>query len=116
MKKITTIFAAVVMVMMFTVSAYAGPIDWLMDKVGYTPTSVYELQKAETTKALLAAKTATDAATKLATVANFQSKVIDYGGLLVIVAGGLAFFKRKDIAKWTPFEKKPGAIPTRVNA
>ena len=105
MKKFTTFVAAVVMVIAFTVSAFAGPVDWFMDRIGYTPIETLELQKAETAKAVKAAKAATEAATQLAATASFQEKVIDYGGILLLVGGGLAFFTRKRIAKVVLEEK-----------
>lgn len=106
MKKVTISFIAAVVMVMFTSIAFAGPIDWLADQLGYTPTSTYELQKQETAKALLAAKAATEAATQLAATANFQSKVIDYGGLALVASlGGLAFISRKTIYGWCTREK-----------
>jgi MYXO-CTERM domain-containing protein len=110
MKKFTTIFAVMVMVTLFTVTAYAGPLDWIMDKIGYTPTSVYETQIQQTEKALAAAKAANEAAKQLASTAAFQESVITYGGLGVLVLGGLAFLRRKSIAEWNPSLKK--ATPT----
>ena len=117
MKKITTIFAVMVVTLMVTVSAFAGPIDWLMDKIGYTPTSSYELAKQEVAKATAAyefQKIETLKANALVAKANAnvtaanetivaQSKTINYGGgVLVAALGGLAFLKRETIAKWFP--------------
>lgn len=105
MKKITSSFIAVIMVAMFASVAFAGPIDWVMDKIGYTPTSVYETQVQQTAKALeaakvasAAAKTSQEAAKQLASTAEFQGNVISYGGIALIVLGGLAFYRRKKIA------------------
>jgi len=113
MKKITSSFIAVVMVAMFASVASAGPIDWVMDKIGYTPTAVYETQVQQTAKALEAAKVASAAAKasqevakQLASTAEFQSSIISYGGIALIILGGLAFYRRKDLAKKVLEEKK----------
>lgn len=113
MKKITSSFIAVIMVAMFASVAFAGPVDWVMDKLGYTPTAIYETQIVQTQKALEAAKVANaaakasqEAAKQLASTAEFQSSVISYGGIALILLGGLAFYRRKDLAKKVLEEKK----------
>ena len=105
MKKVTSSFIAVLFVVMFASVAFAGPIDWVMDKIGYTPTAVYETQVAQTAKALEAAKVASAAAKasqevakQLATTAEFQSSVISYGGIALILLGGFGYIRRKKIA------------------
>jgi len=105
MKKITSSFIAVIMVAMFASVAFAGPVDWVMNKLGYTPTAVYETQIVQTQKALEAAKVANAAAKasqetakQLASTAEFQSSVISYGGIALILLGGFGYIRRKKIA------------------
>ncbi len=98
MKKITSSFIAVIMVALFASVAFAGPIDWVMDKIGYTPTAVYETQVQQTQKALAAAKASQEAAKQLTTTAEFQSSVISYGGIALILLSGFGYFRRKKIA------------------
>ena len=98
MKKFTSTFFAVLLVVMFATVTFAGPVDWVMDKLGYTPTAVYETQVQQTQKALAAAKLSQEAAKQLAATAELQSNVINYGGIALIVLGGFGYIRRKKIA------------------
>jgi LPXTG-motif cell wall-anchored protein len=121
MKKFTSSFITVMLVVLFTSVAFAGPVDWFMDKIGYTPTYVYESQKTETAKALEAAKVATEA-TKVATsaaasaaaTAKFQGTVISYGGIAILGLGGFAYLRRKKIANAILEEKKAKPVVEKL--
>ncbi len=111
MKKFTS-FIAVIVMMMSIGTAFAGPIDWAMEKVGYTPTSVYEQQKAEAAKAAAAAKASQAAAeasaakaAEAAEVTEVLTAAISYGGGVMVILGGLGFLHRKDLAKKILAEK-----------
>jgi predicted MFS family arabinose efflux permease len=90
--------------MMLTIagSAFAGPIDWAAEKLGYVPEAQLTAAKAETAKAVSAAKQATDAANAAAGTAKAATS---YGIFLTALLGGLAIF-RKRIAKQL-LEEKP---------
>jgi hypothetical protein len=117
MKKVTISFIAAIVMVMFTSIAFAGPIDWTFDKMGYTPTTSFvqvkqDLEKANAeiakANALVAKANANFIEANKTIVA--QNKTINYGGGVLIAAlGGLAFLKRKDIAKWLPTKKNPNS-------
>jgi len=123
MKKITSSFIVGLLVVLFAVSASAGPIDWVMDKLGYTPTAIYETQVQQTEKALAAAKMANAAAAKMANAAAVEATdaanriegIAKYGGLGVLLIGGLAFLKRKKIAHTILDEKKATPVQRDLN-
>lgn len=104
MKKFTS-FIAVIVMMMSIGTAFAGPIDWAMEKVGYTPTSVYEQQKAEAAKAAAAAKASQAAAEASQEVTEVLTAAISYGGSVMVILGGYGFLRRKDLAKKILAEK-----------
>ena len=102
MKKITSTFIAVMLMVMvlFTASpAPAGPIDWVMDKFGYTPTPLYETQVIATQRALEAAKIAKVAADEAVATVELQTNIAKYGGGLILLVGGFAYFRRDKIAR-----------------
>jgi len=105
MKKLVG-FIMLVTVIMFTTMAAAGPVDWAANKLGYTPNSKLEAAKAETAKAVAAAKAAEEAATAAAAVAELEGQIIAYGGGLILIFGGFAYVKRKDLAKKILAEKE----------
>jgi len=98
MKKLVG-FIMLVTVIMFTTMAAAGPVDWAANKLGYTPSSKLEAAKAETAKAVAAAKAAEEAAVAATAAAELEGRIIGYGGILILALGGLAYVKRKDIAR-----------------
>ena len=106
MKKFTVCTLVLIALMFVTVPASAGPIDWLFEKMGYTPTSQYDQQVVIAQQALAAAAASQEVAKQLASTATFQESVIKYGSLGVLVIGGLAFFRRKDLAQRVLDEKK----------
>jgi hypothetical protein len=115
MKKFTTFFAVMVMVTLFAVSASAGPIDWVMDKLGYIPTAVYETQVQLTDKALAAAKVANAAAAEATVAANRIESIANYSGLGILLIGGLGYLRRKKIAHTILDEKKTAPVQRELN-
>jgi len=96
MKKLVVGF--IVMLVLAT-SAFGGPVDWAAEKLGYVPSSKFEEAKAEAVAATKAAKAAEEAAAATAAVAELEGQIIGYGGILILALGGLAYVKRKDIAR-----------------
>ncbi len=101
MKKFFATLAVFVMLVIVG-SAFAGPIDWMADKLGYVPEAQLVAAQVETAKAVAAAKEATTAANNAADIAG---KATTYGIILTALFGGLAIFRKK-IAKRI-LEEKP---------
>ena len=109
MKKFFVTLAVFVM-LVIAGSAFAGPIDWMADKLGYVPETQLVAAQAETAKAVAAAKEATTAANNAAVVAG---KATTYGIFMTALLGGLAIFRKK-IAKRILTEKPKKADPKEV--
>jgi len=110
MKKLVVGF--IVMLVLAT-SAFGGPVDWAAEKLGYVPSSKFEEAKAEAVAATKAAKAAEEAAkaaeeaaAATAAVAELEGQIIAYGGGLILIFGGVTYFKRKDLARKILAEKK----------
>ena len=109
MKKFFATLAVFVM-LVIAGSAFAGPIDWMADKLGYVPEAQLVAAQVETAKAVAAAKEATTAANNAAVVAG---KATTYGIFMTALLGGLAIFRKK-IAKRILTEKPKKADPKEV--
>jgi len=109
MKKFFVTLAVFVM-LVIAGSAFAGPIDWMADKLGYVPETQLVAAQAETAKAVVAAKEAAVAADHAATSAKSATT---YGIILTAFLGGLAIFRKK-IAKKILAEKPAKAEPKEV--
>ena len=109
MKKFFATLAVFVMLVIVG-SAFAGPIDWMADKLGYVPEAQLVAAQVETAKAVAAAKEATTAANNAADIAG---KATTYGIILTALLGGLAIFRKK-IAKKILAEKPAKAEPKEV--
>ncbi len=109
MKKFFVTLAVFVM-LVIAGSAFAGPIDWMADKLGYVPETQLVAAQAETAKAVAAAKEAAVAADHAATSAKSATT---YGIILTAFLGGLAIFRKK-IAKKILAEKPAKAEPKEV--
>jgi len=109
MKKFFATLAVFVM-LVIAGSAFAGPIDWMADKLGYVPEAQLVAAQVETAKAVAAAKEATTAANNAADIAG---KATTYGIILTALFGGLAIFRKK-IAKKILAEKPTKAEPKEV--
>ena len=109
MKKFFATLAVFVM-LVIAGSAFAGPIDWMADKLGYVPEAQLVAAQVETAKAVAAAKEATTAANNAADIAG---KATTYGIILTALFGGLAIFRKK-IAKKILAEKPAKAEPKEV--
>ncbi len=102
MKKFFATLAVFVM-LVIAGSAFAGPIDWMADKLGYVPETQLVAAQVETAKAVAAANNAADIAGKATT----------YGIFMTALLGGLAIFRKK-IAKRILAEKPEKADPKEV--
>ena len=109
MKKFFATLAVFVM-LVIAGSAFAGPIDWMADKLGYVPEAQLVAAQVETAKAVAAAKEAAVAADHAATSAKSATT---YGIILTAFLGGLAIFRKK-IAKKILAEKPAKAEPKEV--
>jgi hypothetical protein len=109
MKKFFATLAVFVM-LVIAGSAFAGPIDWMADKLGYVPEAQLVAAQVETAKAVAAAKEATTAANNAADIAG---KATTYGIFMTALLGGLAIFRKK-IAKRILTEKPKKADPKEV--
>ncbi|HOD61721.1 MAG TPA: hypothetical protein PKG96_06420 [Bacilli bacterium] len=109
MKKFFATLAVFVM-LVIAGSAFAGPIDWMADKLGYVPEAQLVAAQVETAKAVAAAKEATTAANNAADIAG---KATTYGIFMTALLGGLAIFRKK-IAKKILAEKPAKAEPKEV--
>lgn len=109
MKKFFATLAVFVM-LVIAGSAFAGPIDWMADKLGYVPEAQLVAAQVETAKAVAAAKEATTAANNAADIAG---KATTYGIFMTALLGGLAIFRKK-IAKRILAEKPEKADPKEV--
>lgn len=109
MKKFFATLAVFVM-LVIAGSAFAGPIDWMADKLGYVPEAQLVAAQVETAKAVVAAKEAAVAADHAATSAKSATT---YGIILTAFLGGLAIFRKK-IAKRILTEKPKKADPKEV--
>ena len=116
MKKFFATLAVFVM-LVIAGSAFAGPIDWMADKLGYVPEAQLVAAQVETAKAVAAAKEATTAVKEATTAANnaadIAGKATTYGIILTALFGGLAIFRKK-IAKKILAEKPTKAEPKEV--
>jgi len=123
MKKFFVTLAVFVM-LVIAGSAFAGPIDWMADKLGYVPETQLVAAQAETAKAVAAAKEATTAANNAADIAgkattaannaaDIAGKATTYGIFMTALLGGLAIFRKK-IAKKILAEKPAKAEPKEV--
>lgn len=106
MKKFFVTIFTLMFVVLVVGSVYAGPIDWLADKLGYVPEAQLVAAQAETAKAVAAAQTAATAAEQSAATA---ARSTTYGIVLTAILGGLAIFRKK-IAKKV-LKEKPKAEP-----
>ncbi|HQM07441.1 MAG TPA: hypothetical protein PLR97_06500, partial [Bacilli bacterium] len=84
MKKFFVTLAVFVM-LVIAGSAFAGPIDWIADKLGYVPEAQLVAAQVETAKAVAAAKEATTAANNAADIAG---KATTYGIFMTALLGG----------------------------
>ena len=109
MKKFFATLAVFVM-LVIAGSAFAGPIAWMADKLGYVPEAQLVAAQVETAKAVAAAKEATTAANNAADIAG---KATTYGIFMTALLGGLAIFRKK-IAKKILAEKPAKAEPKEV--
>jgi Na+/glutamate symporter len=107
-KMITTLMIAVFV--MIAGSAFAGPVDWAAEKLGYVPEAQLVAAQVETAKAIAAAKEATTAAKEAADIAG---KATTYGIFMTALLGGLAIFRKK-ISKRILTEKPKKADPKEV--
>jgi len=123
MKKFFATLAVFVM-LVIAGSAFAGPIDWMADKLGYVPETQLVAAQVETAKAVAAAKEATTAANNAADIAgkattaannaaDIAGKATTYGIFMTALLGGLAIFRKK-IAKRILAEKPEKADPKEV--
>lgn len=112
---ITTLMIAVFV--MIAGSAFAGPVDWAAEKLGYVPEAQLVAAQVETAKAIAAAKEATTAAKEAADIAgkatDIAGKATTYGIFMTALLGGLAIFRKK-ISKRILTEKPKKADPKEV--
>ncbi len=122
-KMITTLMIAVFV--MVAGSAFAGPIDWAAEKLGYVPVQQLIASQNQTAEAIAVAKAAvakSETAAKDAAAAKAAANTsFNVSALLTFLLGGFAVFtNRKKISdilnKYASkiLEKKPNVEPKEV--
>ncbi len=99
MKKNIIAFVVLFALMVAAGSAFAGPVDWLAEKAGYTPTDKYQSAVVEKNTAVKAAAEYQKSANRLAEVVEGQQSFMKSAGLIIALLGGAAFIGRKKIAQ-----------------
>jgi len=118
MKKATLFVAAILMAVAFATTTFAGPIDWVAEKAGYVPVTKYEIAKAETSAANALAVNALAEATKAAKAAEAAKEKADettytsiVGAAMVLLIGGIAFWRRTQLAEFILEHEKKKSSP-----